>query len=107
MKGTKRSKACLCRHNMADEVSHLLGGLAHYQRLMVVTLLGDVKEMHVNEMVDKLNVNRAALSRHLAKLRAMKIVKTRRRHNRIYYALAHDKAVKIVSALRLAANRPQ
>ncbi len=105
MKGTKRSAACLCRHNMAGEVSHLLGGLAHYQRLMVVALLHDGAELHVNEMVEQLGVNRAALSRHLAKLRALKVVTTRRHRNRIYYALAHDKAATIVGALRLVQKR--
>lgn len=99
MQGTKPSGACLCRTNMAGEVSELLGALANEQRLMVVALLREAGEMHVNDLAANLGVQRASLSRHLARLRELAVVTTRRHHNRIYYALNHKKAEQIVDAL--------
>lgn len=99
---TEQDEVCLCQSNMAEEVSALLSGLAHKERLMVVALLLDSREMHVNEMVEQLGVNRTALSRHLARLREMSVVSTRRDHNRIFYSLSHNKAARVIGALGLA-----
>lgn len=90
---------CLCQTSMAEEASQLLGDLANSQRLMVVALLHEQGEMHVNEMVEQLGVNRAALSRQLSRLREQSLVTTRRKHNRIYYSLDHAKAAAIVQSL--------
>lgn len=98
---SERGKACLCHTQMAGEVSQLLGGLANEQRLLVVALLREVDEMHVNDIVTRLGVNRIVLSRHLGRLRELDVVSTRRHHNRIYYALNHEKAGRIVAALGL------
>mgnify|MGYP002265425161 CR=1 FL=1 len=95
------AKACLCHTPMAGEVSQLLGGLANELRLLVVALLREVDEMHVNDIVERLEVNRIVLSRHLSRLRDMDVVTTRRHHNRIYYTLNHEKAGRIVAALGL------
>ncbi len=97
---------CLCQTQRADEVSALLGALANQQRLMVVALLLESGEMHVNDIVDQLGGSRTALSRHLARLRELSVVTTRRHHNRIYYTLNHDKAARIVNALGIALDGP-
>ncbi|MFC1672648.1 ArsR/SmtB family transcription factor [Pseudomonadota bacterium] len=99
MADDKPHRFCLCHTDMAEEASQLLGDLANSQRLMVVALLHDQGEMHVNEMVEKLGVNRAALSRQLGRLRDQALVTTRRKHNRIYYSLDHAKAAAIVQSL--------
>lgn len=96
---------CLCKTGMAGEVSRLLGALANDQRLMVIALLSEVEEMHVNDMVARLNVNRVSLSRHLARLRNLGAVTTRRHHNRVYYALNPGHAADIVAALKLGHAR--
>ena len=96
---TNQSNACLCQPHIASEVSRLLRGLGNTQRLMVVALLHETGEMHVSGMVEKLQVSRAALSRHLTHLRELRVVRTRRDQNRIYYTLDHDKARTIVQSL--------
>ena len=90
---------CLCRSNMAEEASDLLGELANTERLMVVALLHETGEMNVSEMVEALGASRASLSRQLGRLRDLGIVTTRRIHNRVYYRLSHPKAAKLITVL--------
>lgn len=90
---------CLCRSDLAGEASALLSELANSERLMIVTLLHELGEMHVNGMVEKLGAPRASLSRHLGRLRDQSIVTTRRKHNRIYYALSHAKTAALVNTI--------
>lgn len=94
-----QDKQCLCRANLAEEACELLGELANSERLMIVALLHELGEMHVNEMVKTLGANRASLSRQLGRLREQSIVTTRRKHNRIYYALNHPKAGELIKVL--------
>jgi len=94
-----QQKHCLCRPNMAEEASQLLSALANAERLMIVTLLHETGEMHVNAIVEILGANRASLSRQLARLRDQSIVTTRRKHNRIYYALNHSKAAALIKTI--------
>lgn len=91
--------SCLCRSNMAEEASALLGELANSERLMIIALLNEVGEMHVNDMVETLGANRASLSRHLGRLRDQSMVTSRRMHNRIYYTLSDTKAIKLLDKL--------
>ncbi|MBL4614346.1 MAG: helix-turn-helix transcriptional regulator [Magnetovibrio sp.] len=93
---------------MAEEASELLGELANTERLMIIALLHELGEMHVNEMVETLGANRASLSRHLGRLRDQLMVTTRRKHNRIYYALNLPKAaglIKIIGTLMAPKGR--
>lgn len=92
-------RRCLCRSHIAEKATALLGELANAERLMIVALLHELGEMHVNEIVTALGANRASLSRHLGRLREQSIVTTRRRHNRIYYALSHHKAGEMIKTL--------
>ena len=104
----EKGKACgLCQGNaeLAEQASQFIAELANAQRLMVVALLHETGEMHVNEMVDKLDVNRASLSRNLSRLRSQGLVTTRRKHNKIFYSLNHDKAVMILKALGILAPK--
>ena len=93
------NKDCLCRPNLAEEACQLLSDLANTDRLMIVALLHELGEMHVNDMVAKLGANRASLSRQLGRLREQSIVTTRRKHNRIYYALSHGKAAALIKTI--------
>lgn len=96
-----QTKACLCRANMAGEASELLGELANSERLMLVALLHEAGELHVNEMVELLGANRASISRHLGRLREQSIVTAQRKSNRVYYRLNHDKTIEMLKTLGL------
>lgn len=90
---------CVCKTGKAEEISELLAALANEQRLMVVALLREVGEMNVGDMAVHLGVNRAGLSRHLSRLRKLSVVTTHRRANRIYYALDHENAPRLLHVI--------
>lgn len=95
---------CICRTGKAGEISDLLAALANEQRLMVVALLREVGEMSVGDMASNLGVNRAALSRHLARLRDLSLVTTHRRGNRVFYALDHEHAPRLLHVVDILMN---
>lgn len=57
-------------------------------------------EHSVNELADHLDMQPAAISHHLAKLRLAGVVRTRRDGNRIYYA-THDRHMESLVAAAL------
>lgn len=72
---------------MAEEASSLLLAMGNAKRLLILCNLLD-GELSVNELARLVTLNQAALSQHLAKLRALKLVATRREAQHIYYRLA-------------------
>ncbi|MCW8916206.1 MAG: metalloregulator ArsR/SmtB family transcription factor [Magnetovibrio sp.] len=89
----------LCNTNMAEEASDLLTELSNPERLMIITLLHEKGELHVNEIVELLGANRPSLSRHLGRLREQCLVTTRRKHNRVYYTLDKTKSDHLIRVL--------
>lgn len=82
----------------AGEAAQLLKLLANDHRLIILCRLGE-REMSVSELLEHVNLAQSALSQHLAKLRAEKLVATRRDGQMIYYRLASPAAAKLVGAL--------
>lgn len=71
----------------AEEVSATLAAMANPKRLLVMcTLLAGEKS--VGELADIVQLSPAALSQHLGKMRALRLVATRRDAQTIYYSLA-------------------
>ncbi len=79
------------------EVAALLGTMASPVRLLILCSLVE-GEKPVHQLVSNSGVTQGALSQHLAKLRNLKLVATRRHGQSIYYALA-SKEVKAVLKL--------
>jgi DNA-binding transcriptional ArsR family regulator len=91
----------------AGEAAQLLKLLANDHRLIILCLLSD-QEMSVSELGEFVNLSQSALSQHLAKLRAERLVATRRDAQTIYYRLASANALKLVNALcDLYGGKPQ
>lgn len=82
----------------ARDAAHLLKLLASEQRLTILCRLSD-GEKSVGELGQYVNLSQGALSQHLAKLRAEKIVSTRRDAQTIYYRLADKAAEKLIGFL--------
>ena len=82
----------------AESAATLLKNLANPSRLLVLCALVQ-REYSAGELEDVAGLNQSALSQHLAKLRADKIVKARRDGQRIFYSLADDKSAQILQAL--------
>ncbi len=85
-------------HSKAGTAAGFLKQLANPNRLMILCelLRG---ERSVGELEEVVGLSQSALSQHLAKLRAARLVATRRESQTIYYALADPGVSKIIGAL--------
>jgi ArsR family transcriptional regulator, virulence genes transcriptional regulator len=82
----------------AAEAAVLLGSMANAKRLMVLCSLIEC-ERSVGELAQIVGLSSAALSQHLAKMRALNLVATRREAQTIYYSLASDEVREILQTL--------
>ena len=82
----------------AADAARLLTALANRHRLAILCALVE-GERSVGALVDGVGLTQSALSQHLAKLRAVGIVATRRDAQTIYYRLASAAAGRIMKAL--------
>ncbi len=78
----------------ADMVADFLSAIGNGKRLAIVCHLLE-EEMSVGEIAQKVGLSQSALSQHLAKLRSMDLVETRRERQMIYYS-CHSKPVREV-----------
>jgi DNA-binding transcriptional ArsR family regulator len=85
----------------AGEAAALLKALAHPARLLVLCQLVD-GERTVGELQPATGLGASALSQHLAVLRDMALVHTRREAQCIHYSLAEGPAVAVLDALHAA-----
>jgi DNA-binding transcriptional ArsR family regulator len=84
----------------ADEAAELLAAMANPKRLLILcNLLGD--ELSVNELAERVGSGQSPLSQHLGKLRALKLVATRRDGQMILYRLASDDVARVLAALHI------
>ena len=75
-----------------------LGALANEKRLLILSkLIGE--EMSVGELARVANLSQSALSQHLAKLRALELVSTRRDAQTIYYTVSSPRVEPMISTI--------
>lgn len=82
----------------ADQAARLLAALGHTKRLMALCRLMDT-EMSVGALAEAVGLGQSALSQHLARLRDLGLVATRRDGQTIYYRLASEEARRLISLL--------
>ncbi|WP_075217216.1 ArsR/SmtB family transcription factor [Mongoliimonas terrestris] len=82
----------------AEHAARLLAALGQPKRLMALCRLVD-QEMSVGALAEAIGLGQSALSQHLARLRDLGIVATRRDGQTIYYRLASDDARRLISVL--------
>lgn len=93
------SPAEMARH--ADEAAALLKALAHPARLLVLCQLVE-GESSVGDLQPLTGLSMSALSQHLAVLREMSLVDTRREAQTIFYSLADGPAAGVLDVLHAA-----
>jgi DNA-binding transcriptional ArsR family regulator len=82
----------------ADEVAATLAAMANPKRLLVLcTLLAGEKS--VGDLAEIVRLSPAALSQHLGKMRALRLVATRRDGQTIFYSLASQKVRALLETL--------
>lgn len=82
----------------AEEATIVLGAMANAKRLIVMCNLLE-GEKSVNQLAEIVGLSPAALSQHLGKLRALRLVETRRDGQIIYYRLASQAVREILQTL--------
>jgi len=78
--------------------ARLMKALANERRLSILCHLGR-GEMCVGQLADAVGLSQSALSQHLAKLRADRLVKTRRRSQTVFYSLCSAEAAAVINVL--------
>jgi ArsR family transcriptional regulator len=78
------------------DIFHALG---HPTRVAIVELLRD-GEHAAGYLIEKLRLEQANVSQHLAVLRAKQVVATRRAGNQIYYSLRDPVLVEVLDTLK-------
>jgi DNA-binding transcriptional ArsR family regulator len=82
----------------AEQATEVLMAMANAKRLMVLcNLLGGEKS--VGELAELVDLAPSALSQHLGKMRALRLVETRRDGQTIYYRLASKEVTAILETL--------
>jgi ArsR family transcriptional regulator, virulence genes transcriptional regulator len=82
----------------AAEAAELLSMMANPVRLLLLCSLVE-GEKSVNQLVVASDVSQSTVSQHLAKLRSLRLVATRRDAQTIYYRLAGPEVQKILATL--------
>jgi DNA-binding transcriptional ArsR family regulator len=82
----------------AEEAARFLSAVGNGKRLAIMChLVSD--ELSVGEIAERVELSQSALSQHLAKLRAMELVETRRDRQMIYYTCNCDRVRRLIGTL--------
>ena len=82
----------------AAEAAQLLRAMSNERRLLIMCQIAD-RELSVGQIQDLIGIGQSALSQHLAVLRDLGLVETRREAQTIYYHLASPAALAIINTL--------
>jgi DNA-binding transcriptional ArsR family regulator len=84
-----------------DERAALLALLGHPTRLRLFYALAELGEVCVCDLAEILGVTQSAVSQHLAKFRAYRLVTSRRDAQTLYYGLARAPEVTLLRKVAL------
>ena len=79
--------------------SEIFQGLANPTRIALVELLRE-KELSAGQLIEKLGIEQANASQHLAVLRAKQIVVSRKVGNQVYYSIRDHALIEVLDILR-------
>ena len=79
--------------------SEIFQGLAHPTRIAIVELLRD-GELSAGQLIERLGIEQANASQHLAVLRAKQIVAGRKVGNQVYYSIRDRALIEVLEILR-------
>ncbi|MFC6446508.1 ArsR/SmtB family transcription factor [Shinella zoogloeoides] len=82
----------------AETVANFLKGLANPHRLLVLCALAN-GERSVSDLIEETGIAQTSMSQHLAKLKEEGIVRYRRDHRTLFYAIDHPAVMEIMTVL--------
>jgi ArsR family transcriptional regulator, virulence genes transcriptional regulator len=80
------------------QAEKLLKILAHKERLIILCQLNE-SELSVSQLLQNSSLSQSAMSQHLAKLRKLNIVRTRKEAQAVFYSLCDEKIVAVIAVL--------
>ncbi len=86
--------------NLRRFKASLFQALAHPTRIAIVELLRDEKEVPVSRIYERLGLEQANASQHLAVLRSRQIVIGRKEGNQVFYSLRSPLLGKVLDLMR-------
>jgi ArsR family transcriptional regulator len=86
-------------HNLRRFKAEIFQGLAHPTRIAVLELLRE-GELSAGEILERLNVEQANLSQHLAVLRSKQIVNHRKVGNQVLYSVKAPVLIEVLDLLK-------
>ena len=89
-----------------DEAAQFLALIGNEKRLAILVLLVE-SEMTVGCLAEKVSLSQSALSQHLAKLRSLDLVETRRERQMIFYSCRSEAVRELLRSLDSIFSRPQ
>lgn len=92
------------KQRLFEEFAALARALGHRHRLELLELLAQ-GERSVDDLAARCDLSVANASQHLQRLRRLGLLESRREQQRIFYRLADDEVVALLSALRRVAER--
>ncbi len=81
-----------------DELSDGLSLFGNATRLKIFALLDQTEQMCVCDLAEVLKISVPAVSQHLAKLRALRLVRYRREAQTLYYSLTDHRLNAVIRA---------
>jgi DNA-binding transcriptional ArsR family regulator len=90
----------------AEDAAQLLTAMANPKRLLILCNLVE-QERSVSELSRIVGLEQSPLSQHLSKLRALRVVKTRRAGQTIYYRLSSEPVAQVLMTLYDIYCRPR
>jgi ArsR family transcriptional regulator, virulence genes transcriptional regulator len=84
----------------ATEAAGVLKSLSNEKRLMILCKLLEEGEMSVLPIAEAVGLGQSALSQHLARMRAERIVDFRRDGQTLYYRIADPKVAQLLKSLK-------
>lgn len=91
----------------AADAAALLGAMANPVRLLLLCALVE-GEKCVTDLIRRTDVSQSAVSQHLAKMRMLGLVSTRRVAQTVYYSLASADVVAVLTTLyKVFCEKPQ
>jgi ArsR family transcriptional regulator len=79
--------------------SEIFQGLAHPTRIAIVEMLRD-GELSAGKLIEKLGIEQANASQHLAVLRVKQIVVSRKVANQVFYSIRDHALIEVLDILR-------
>ena len=85
--------------NLSRFTADLFKALAHPTRIAIVELLRNEGEIPVSQICERLRLEQANVSQHLAVLRSKQIVIWRKDANQVFYSLRHPMLIRVLDRM--------